>query len=294
MKLEGVITALITPFSADGAIDVDALRRLVETQVEQGAGGVVACGTTAETPAMSHDEADLTIRAVVGQVAGRIPVIVGTGSYNTEDTIERTRRAAELGADAALVVTPYYNKPQQEGMKAHFRAVAENGRLPVVIYNIPPRSVVNMLPGTVLDLARDARFIGIKEAAGSCTQVRDIVSGARLDFAVLSGDDALSLPFWSLGARGVVSVASNVACVEMVAMWDMWKNGDPANAAALDRRLAPLYSALFVETNPVPCKALAEYLGICSSRVRLPLSPATEATRRAVIDAWRKFRETNV
>jgi len=290
MKLEGIFTALITPFSADGSVDLEALRQLVESQIEQGAAGVVACGTTAETPAMSHAEAESTIRAVVDQVRGRAIVMVGTGTYNTDDSIAKTVRAAELGADVALVVTPYYNKPQQEGMKGHYRAIAEKGGLPVVIYNIPPRSVVNLLPSSVIELAADPRFIGIKEAAGSCTQVRDIVAGARPGFAVLSGDDGLSLPFWSLGACGVVSVASNVACRQMVDLWNLWKSGDVKGAAALDRRLAPLYTALFVETSPSPCKALAEHLGICSSRVRLPLSAATESTRRAVIAAWEGVR----
>lgn len=286
MKLEGIITALITPFLADGSIDLQALRHLVESQIEQGVSGLVACGTTAETPAMNHLEAETTIRAVVEQAAGRVPIIVGTGTYNTDDTIENTRRAAGLGADAALVVTPYYNKPQQEGMKAHYRAVAENGGLPIIIYNIPPRSVVNLLPASIIDLSADPRFIGVKEAAGSCTQVRDIVAGARPGFAVLSGDDGLSLPFWAVGACGVVSVVSNVACRQMVKLWNLWNSGDVAGAAELDRRLAPLYSALFVETSPAPCKALAEHLGICGSHVRLPLSQATEATRRAVIAAW--------
>jgi len=286
MKIDGILTALITPFFDDMTIDFEALRRLVETQIGEGASGLVACGTTAETPAMKHVETEQVIRAVVEQAAGRVPVIVGTGTYNTELTIDNTQHAAALGADAALVVTPYYNKPQQEGMKAHFRAVAENGGLPVIIYNIPPRCVVNLTPASVIELAADPRIIGIKEAAGSCTQVRDIVAGTGRDFAVLSGDDGLSLPFWAVGARGTVSVASNVACRRMVDLWNCWKSGDAAGAAVLDRRLAPLYSALFVETNPVPCKALAGYLGICGPTVRLPLSQATDATRGAVIAAW--------
>lgn len=286
MKLEGVITALITPFAEDGTIDFPVLREIVESQVQGGVNGLVACGTTAETPAMKHSEAEQTIRAVVDQVAGRVPVIVGTGSNNTATTIEKTRHAKSLGADVALVVTPYYNKPQQEGMKAHFREVAEQGGLPVMIYNIPGRSVVNLTPASMLDLAADPRFIGVKEAGGSCTQVRDIMAGAPDHFTVLSGDDGLCLPFWSLGARGVISVASNVALSRMLKLWNLWSVGHVDAAAKLDRSLAPLYSALFVETNPVPCKALAEHLGICSSKVRLPLSPATESTRDSVISAW--------
>lgn len=286
MKLEGIITALITPFADDGTIDFPVLRRLVDSQIDAGVNGLVACGTTAETPAMKHSEAEQIIRAVVDQVAGRVPVIVGTGSNNTDVTIENTKHAKTLGADVALVVTPYYNKPQTEGMKSHFRAVAENGELPVMIYNIPGRSVVNLSPEAILELAVDSRFIGVKEAGGSCTQVRDIVIGAPDHFTVLSGDDGLCLPFWSLGARGVVSVVSNVAPTQMLNLWNLWKVGHVDAAAAYDRLLAPLYSALFMETNPVPCKALAEYLGICSSRVRLPLSPATESTCQTVIAAW--------
>ena len=291
MKLQGIITALITPFAEDGTIDFPALRNLVESQIQDGVNGLVACGTTAETPAMKHSEAEQTIRAVVDQADGRVPVIVGTGSNNTDTSIENTKHAKSLGADVALVVTPYYNKPQQEGMKAHFAAVAENGGLPVMIYNIPGRSVVNLTPESMLELANDSRFIGVKEAAGSCTQVRDIVMGAPEHFTVLSGDDGLCLPFWSVGARGVVSVASNVALKQMLKLWDLWKVGHVDSAAALDRRLAPLYSALFVETNPVPCKVVAEHLGICTSRVRLPLSQATDATRKLVLDAFQAVPE---
>jgi 4-hydroxy-tetrahydrodipicolinate synthase len=287
LKLEGVITALITPFLPDGSIDFPALRRLVETQIECGVGGLVACGTTAETPALSHSEYDQVIKTVVDVVGGRVPVLVGTGTYNTQDTIDKTARAAELGADAALVVTPYYSKPQQQGMKDHFRAVVANGGLPVVIYNIPGRSVVNLLPAAIIELAQDPRFIGVKEAAGSVTQLRDIVCGVSPDFAVLGGDDGLCLPFYSVGACGLVSVASNVACSQMVRLWNLWKSGDAKGAAELDRRLTPLYAALFIETSPAPCKALAEHLGICSSLVRTPLSQATEATRKAVVDAYK-------
>jgi len=289
MKLEGVITALITPFSSDGTIDFPALRALVEAQIQAGIHGLVACGTTAETPAMKHSESDQVIRAVVDQAAGRVPVIVGTGSNNTDATVEYTRNAKALGADAALVVTPYYNKPQQEGMKAHFRKVADEGGLPVIIYNIPPRCVVNLTPASILELAADPRFIGVKEAGGSCTQVRDIMIGAPDHFTVLSGDDGLCIPFWALGARGVVSVASNVIPDRMLEMWKLWQSGNVVGAAALDRRLAPLFFALFVETNPAPCKALAEHLGICTSHVRLPLSCATDATRQAVITAWQSI-----
>ncbi len=284
MDLRGVITALITPFDGD-RVDEEALRRLVQHQVEAGVHGLVACGTTGETPTLTQDEYATVIRVVVEAVGGRVPVVAGTGTNCTRTSIERTRIAKDLGADVALVVAPYYNKPQQAGLVAHFEAVAREGGLPVLVYNVPGRTGVNILPETLVTLSRVPGIVGVKEASGSTEPVREVVRQAPPSFAVLSGDDGLALASFALGARGVVSVASNIAPRQMVALWEAWSAGRTGEAAEMDRALAPLYRALFVEPNPVPCKAAAEILGLCRDTVRLPLLPASEATRKALRDA---------
>jgi 4-hydroxy-tetrahydrodipicolinate synthase len=284
MTLQGIVTALITPFDGPD-IDEAALRALVRSQVDAGVHGLVACGTTAETPALSDQENERVARAVVEEVAGRIPVIVGTGTNNLDETVRRTRRARDLGADAALVVTPYYSRPQQEGLAAYFTAVASDGGLPLVLYNVPGRTGVNLLPETALRLTAVPGIVGVKEASGSVAQARDIVAGSRGSFTVLSGDDGLFLPSLAVGCRGVISVASNVAPRPMVALWDAWQSGRIADAAAIDRSLSPLYRALFLESSPAPAKAAAAMLGICADAVRLPLAPASQATRQALRSA---------
>jgi 4-hydroxy-tetrahydrodipicolinate synthase len=275
--LQGILTALITPFDGD-SVDVPALRRLVRAQVAAGIHGLVACGTTGETPTLTADECDLVLKTVMEEVAGRIPVLAGTGTNATRTTVDRTRRAAALGADAALVVTPYYNKPQQEGMVEHFRAVAREGGIPLVLYTVPGRTGVNLLPETVVRLSAVPGILGIKEASGSVAAVRTIVDGAAPGFVVLSGDDGLALPSFAVGARGVISVASNVVPARMVELWDSWESGDTARAARIDRDLGPLYSALFLESSPAPVKAAARMLGICAPSVRPPLAVASPAT----------------
>lgn len=284
MDLHGVLTALITPFDGD-RVDEDALRRLVADQMDAGIHGLVACGTTGETPTLTADEYARVVRIVVETVRGRIPVVAGTGTNCTRTTLERTKVARELGADAALVVAPYYNKPQQSGLVAHFQAAAREGGLPVVVYNVPGRTGVNITPETIVTLSRVPGIIAVKEASGSTDPVREVVRQAATSFSVLSGDDGLALASFALGARGVISVASNVAPRQMVALWEAWSAGRTDEAARLDRGLAPLYKALFVEPNPVPCKAAAETLGLCRDTVRLPLVPASEATRQALRDA---------
>lgn len=284
LKLQGVLTALITPFKGDG-LDEEALRRLVAWQLEAGVHGLLACGTTGETPTLTADEYMRVVRVVVEAAGGRVPVLVGTGTNCTKTTIERTRVARDLGADAALVVAPYYNKPQQAGLVAHFEAVAREGGLPVVAYNVPGRTGVNITPETIVALSRLPGVIGVKEASGSTDPVREVVRQAPSFFAVLSGDDGLALASFALGARGVISVASNIAPRQMVALWEAWAGGRTHEAAQTDRVLAPLYKALFLEPNPVPCKAAAQMLGLCSDFVRLPLVEASEATRKALRDA---------
>jgi len=285
MNLQGIWTALITPFDAE-RVDEEGLAGLVERQIEAGVHGLVACGTTGETPTLTADEYARVVRLVVETARSRVPVLAGTGTNCTRTTIERTQIARALGVDGALVVAPYYNKPQQAGLIAHFSAVAHEGGLPVVLYNVPGRTGVNIAPDTIAALSRVPRIVGVKEASGSVDAVREVVRLAEKSFAVLSGDDGLALASFALGASGVVSVASNVAPREMVAIWNAWTAGRVQEAQDLDRRLAPLYKALFLEPNPVPCKAAAHLLGwIRSDAVRAPLAPASRTTKEALRNA---------
>ncbi|MBT9559713.1 MAG: 4-hydroxy-tetrahydrodipicolinate synthase [Myxococcales bacterium] len=279
-RLRGAMTALVTPFRADGKVDEAALRSLIERQLEAGITGLIPCGTTGETPTLNHDEIASVIRITVEAVRGRVPVIAGTGSNSTQKTIEATRLARELGADAALVVTPYYNKPGPKMLEAHYRAVAAEGGLPVVLYNVPGRTGINMSADTTLALAEVPGIVAIKEAAGDLAQVQAILAGlpAGSSFRVLSGDDNLALPMFAVGATGVISVASNVLPAEVSALWSAFERGDVAGAARQNLRLFPLFRALFVECNPVPAKVAMQQLGLCTDVVRMPLGPAQPAT----------------
>jgi len=279
--LQGIVTALITPMS-DGRVDLGALRKLVQAQVAAGIHGVVAAGTTGEAATLTQDEYAAVIETTVAAAGGRIPVLAGTGSNSTRATIERTRLAKHCGADAALVVTPYYNKPQQEGLIAHYTDVAQQGGLPVMAYNVPGRTGVNLLPATAIRLSRIQGIFGLKEASGSVAAIREIRSGCADGFTLLSGDDGLALPSFAVGAMGVISVASNVVPGHMISLWNAWVSGRHDDAAFLDRRLAPLYVALFVETSPAPVKAAASLLGLCTPEVRLPLVAACPSTVEAV------------
>ena len=282
--LAGCYTALITPFRG-GRVDEPALRALVERQIAGGVAGLVPCGTTGEAPALSEDEWNLVVGAVVETAAGRTTVIAGTGSNSTTHTIERTRRARELGAEGALVVTPYYNKPTQEGLYQHFAAIAEATDLPIVLYNVPGRTSVNMLPETVVRLAAIPTIVAIKEASGSLDQASQIVCDAPRDFVVLSGDDSLTLPIMGVGGAGIISVVSNIVPEAVSALTAACLSGDFAAGRAIHLALFDLCRAMFVETNPVPVKAAAALLGFCTPEVRLPLAPLSEAARRRVENA---------
>ncbi|MGC4108199.1 MAG: 4-hydroxy-tetrahydrodipicolinate synthase [Thermomicrobiales bacterium] len=273
LDLRGTWTALITPFR-DGAIDEPALRNLVETQVAGGVTGVVACGSTGETPTLTLAEFTRTVSIVIGQAAGRIPVMVGTGSNDTASAIQRTQIARDLGASAALVVMPWYNKPTQEGLFQHIRHIATQADLPIVIYNVPGRTGVDIQARTVARLAAMPTIVGIKEASGSVDRVSEIVRlTASVDpaFVVLSGDDTLTLPMMSVGAQGVISVVSNIVPGAVSALTRAALRGDFLTARTLHLELFDLCNAMFVETNPVPVKAAAELLGLTTSEVRLPL-----------------------
>jgi 4-hydroxy-tetrahydrodipicolinate synthase len=268
----GAFTALVTPFR-NGQVDVEALEGMVEFQIQNGIHGLVPCGTTGETPAMSEDEDRLVIGTVVRVANGRVPVIAGTGSNSTDMAIKYTRMAEDVGADGSLQVSPYYNKPTQEGLFRHFAAVAESTELPIVLYNIPGRTSVTIDAETTARLAEIPNIVGTKEATLSMNMAIDVISLCGEDFDVLSGDDPVTLPLMSLGGRGVISVASNVAPAAVSDMVNALLMGDWERGRELHYELLPLFRALFVETNPIPVKTAASILGLCSDEMRLPMIP---------------------
>ncbi|MDZ4164358.1 MAG: 4-hydroxy-tetrahydrodipicolinate synthase [Smithellaceae bacterium] len=273
---KGAIVALVTPFKA-GKVDERALRELIEFQIENGTAGIVPCGTTGESSTLSHEEHDLVIEITIDAVKKRIPVIAGTGSNSTEEALRLTRHAWKAGADAALVVTPYYNRPTQEGLYRHYRAIAEETPIPVIPYNVPARTGVNLLPETVARLAEIKNIVGIKEASGSFKQISDILALCGSEFDVLSGDDQILLPLLALGAKGVISVASNVAPAQMSGMIEAFAAGNIALAREIHFRLSPLMEALFIETSPIPVKAALFLMGRIEYDLRLPLCPMAPA-----------------
>lgn len=285
---QGSFVALVTPFRA-GRLDEAALRAMVDVQITNGTHGLIPCGTTGEAPSLTVAEWERVAEIVLAQAAGRVPVLIGTGTNNTEATIERTRRARELGADGALVVTPYYNRPTQEGLYQHFAAIADAVSLPLMLYNVPGRTGVNLLPETVERLARIPSIVALKEASGSVEQVSQMVAAADSNLTVLSGDDALTLPMMSVGAQGVVSVLANVAPRPVATLVESMLSGDLAGARALHHQLADLTRALFIETNPIPVKAVASWLGLCTAEVRLPLVSLSPASERRVRQVWERY-----
>ena len=282
--MRGCATALVTPFGSGGGVDLERMRALAVRQVEGGVRLLVPCGTTGESVTMSDEERESVISATVEAARGRARVIAGTGSNNTAHAVEQSRRAAEIGADAVLVVAPYYNKPTQEGLYRHFRAVAEAvPETPVVLYNVPGRTSSNISAETTLRLARDcANVVAVKEASGNLAQIMEILRGRPEGFLVLSGDDALTFAMLALGADGLVSVASNEAPREMSRMVDAALAGRWDEARGLHFRLLPLMDVNFVESSPGPVKAAMALMGLLEENLRLPLVPVTEKTRARV------------
>jgi 4-hydroxy-tetrahydrodipicolinate synthase len=268
----GAFTALVTPFK-NGQVDVEALEGMVEFGIKGGVSGLVPCGTTGETPALSEKEDRLVIETVVRVAAGRVAVIAGTGSNSTDMAIKYTKMAEEAGADGSLQVSPYYNKPTQEGLYRHFATIAENTSLPLVLYNIPGRTGVTVSAETTARLAEVPNIVGTKEATHSMDMASDIRRLCGEEFCILSGDDSLTLPIMSLGGHGVISVASNVAPAAVSEMVGALSNGDWERGRELHYDLLPLFRALFIETNPIPVKAAASLLGLCSDEMRLPMVP---------------------
>ncbi len=281
----GCGTALVTPFTAAGDVDVPALRRLVRRQIDAGIHFLVPCGTTGESPTLSEAERLHVIAVVVEEAAGQVPILAGAGGNNTSDVIRAARAAAGAGASGILSVTPYYNKPTQEGLVQHYRAIAEAAEVPVVVYNVPGRTGCNIEVGTLTRLAALPNIAGVKEASGNMAQIAEACAAVPPGFVVLSGDDALTLPVMAVGGRGVISVASNQVPAEMARLVERAEAGDFAGARALHTRLLPLMQVNFVEANPIPVKAALAMMGLLTERYRLPLVPPSEASRARVAAA---------
>jgi 4-hydroxy-tetrahydrodipicolinate synthase len=276
VMFKGAIVAIVTPFK-NGKVDEGALRELIEFQIANGTDGIVPCGTTGESPVLSHEEHDRVIEITVDAVKKRVPVIAGTGSNSTEEALRLTKHAHEVGADGALMVCPYYNRPTQEGLYQHYKLIAESVPIPIIIYNIPGRTGVNMTPDTLARLAKIKNIVGVKEAAGSLQQMAEIIRLCGPDFSVLSGDDFFTYPLLCLGGHGIISVVSNVAPADMAALIDAFNAGDLKKAKDLHYKMTPLVSALFIETNPAPVKAALAMMGRIQYEIRLPLCKLSDA-----------------
>jgi 4-hydroxy-tetrahydrodipicolinate synthase len=284
----GAIVAIVTPFK-EGKVDEKALRRLIEEQIAAGTDGIAPCGTTGESTTLSHVEHDRVIEITIDAVNKRVPVIAGTGSNSTAEALRLTRHAWEAGADGALMVCPYYNRPTQEGLYHHYRTIAEEVPIPIVIYNIAGRTGVNMQTETLARLAKIKNIVGVKEASGSLKQMSDVIQFCGPDFDVLSGDDIFTLALMAIGGKGVISVISNVVPADMAGMVDAFNAGDLAKARALHYKMSPLIEALFIETNPIPVKTAMAMMGKIEPELRLPLCRMSEKNEALLKKAVREY-----
>jgi 4-hydroxy-tetrahydrodipicolinate synthase len=273
---KGAMVAIVTPFKND-QIDEKALRELIEFQIANGTDAIVPCGTTGESATLTHEEHDRVIEITIDAAKKRVPVIAGTGSNNTAEALRLTKHAYEAGADGALIVCPYYNRPTQEGLYQHFKTIAESVPIPILPYNIPSRTGVNLIPEMVAKLAKIKNIVGIKEASGSIKQMSDVINLCDRDFAVLSGDDIFTLPLMAMGGTGIISVISNVAPADMAGLVDAFAAGDMIRAKALHHKMSALIDALFIEVNPIPVKAALALMGKIKYEYRLPLCKMAEA-----------------
>ncbi|NDE90273.1 MAG: 4-hydroxy-tetrahydrodipicolinate synthase [Alphaproteobacteria bacterium] len=287
VRLHGLMTALVTPFRG-GEIDEKAYERLVDWQIKEGVNGIVVCGTTGESPTLTEDEQDRLIEIAVDVTARRVPVVVGTGSFDTADVIRRTQSATRLGADCALIVTPYYNKPGQEGLYQHFKAVHDSTEIPILLYNIPPRCVVDILPPTMQRLAQLPRIIGVKDSTGDLTRPVRTRLDCGPDFLQFCGDDLTASAFLAQGGIGCISVSGNVAPKLCTQMQDAWRAGDMPRFNELRDVLLPLHQAMFIETNPSPIKYAASLLGFMSDEVRLPMVPCQPTTKAQLAEVMQR------
>ncbi len=284
----GMASAIITPMTKTG-IDYDALGRFLEFQIENGINGIVVMGTTGESATIEPEDQLAVIRYTVEKVAGRVPVVAGTGANNTAQVLQQARSACEAGVDAILVVTPYYNKATQNGMIQHFTAVADASSVPVILYNVPCRTGCNLLPQTVAALAKHPNIVGIKDASGNMAQTVEMAALCGEEIAIYSGEDALTVPMMAMGAAGTISVLSDVVPKEAVAMTDACLAGDFATAAKWQCKLLPLIDCLFSEVNPIPVKAALSAMGFGEENLRLPLTPMEDDTRAALYKEMRKL-----
>jgi 4-hydroxy-tetrahydrodipicolinate synthase len=284
----GSLTALVTPFR-NGAIDAKALADLVEMQIAGGTHGLVPCGSTGESATLTHDEHLEIVRQVVRVARGRVPVIAGTGSNSTAEAVRLTRGAEEAGADGALLLSPYYNRPTQEGIYQHYVAVAQATRLPLIVYNIPARTASNVLPETIVRLAAVKNIVGVKEASGSLAQALEIIAAAGPHFAVYAGDDILTLPIMAVGGKGVISVCANLLPRDFADLCDAMSANNLERARSISQRLLPLMRASTLEVNPIPVKTALAIMGKCADEFRLPLTPATGATRTRLEAVLREY-----
>lgn len=288
-SFQGSIVALVTPFR-DGTVDEAKLRELVEFHVRNGTAAIVPCGTTGESPTLSHDEHKRVVEIVIEAAQGRIPVIAGTGSNSTAEAIDLTTHAKKAGADGALVVNPYYNKPTQQGLYEHFRAIAEAVDLSILVYNIQGRTAVNVETDTLARLARDCKnIVGVKEASGSLEQMTQVILACGPEFTVLSGDDTLTLPLMAVGGRGVISVIANIVPRETAEMTHAALDGDWKRARELHLKLFPLSKAMFIETNPIPVKEAMAMMGVIWPEFRLPLCRMSDANRERLKKVLQQF-----
>jgi 4-hydroxy-tetrahydrodipicolinate synthase len=287
-KFHGAITALVTPFASNG-IDEAAYRKLIDWQIAQGIQGLVPCGTTGESPTLSEQEHDHVIELCVQVVAKRVPVIAGTGSNSTSEAVHLTKHAAKAGADAALVVTPYYNKPTDKGIYLHYKAVSESADIPIILYNIAGRTGKNIDPDLMARLAGIKNIIGVKEASGNLEQMKKIRELCPKEFLLISGDDALTHPVLAMGGVGIISVASNIIPGDVAELVRAFSGGDKDKAQSLNKKMLPLIEALFIETNPVPVKTAAGLMGLCSPVMRLPMCEMEEANLTKLKNALKAY-----
>lgn len=271
----GAGTAIVTPF-VNGKVDYESLGKLIEFQIKNGIKVLVPCGTTGESATLTYEEHDQVIKFCVQKANKRVKILAGTGSNSTDEAVMLTKYAKEAGADGALLITPYYNKPTQEGMYLHFKKIAETVDIPQVLYNVPGRTSVNLLPETVIRLSKMKNIVGIKEASGNLEQVSQIVQHTNRDFMVLSGEDSLTFPILSLGGKGVISVVSNIIPADISAMVSAFEKGDLNKSRELHFKMFELMKAMFIETNPIPVKTAMSIMGLCSAEMLLPLSPMAE------------------
>ncbi len=286
-NLKGVYTALITPFTREGNVDEEALKRIIEFQITSGISGLVPCGTTGESPTLSHEEHDRVIKLTVETSKGRVPVIAGTGSNATSEAIRLSQHAEKSGVDALLLVNPYYNKPTQKGLYLHFKAIADSVTIPCVLYNIKGRTGVNLETETLAKLARDCSNIStVKEASGDLQQMKDVIAATGSTFHVVSGDDNMTLSLIEAGGKGVISVASNLIPGKMVEMIGLALDGKFVEAREKEKSLSKFFKTMFIETNPIPIKTAMAQKGWCEEKFRLPICPlSSEENRRKVEDA---------